>query len=143
MTLPQPKVVEMKMRKASAEVSLIMTVDDRINQILNDLNIVYNIIKRDNKASNELRVSLECNIHTDKRADPNTAGKFKANVEIVYQVVLNNTYTSDSISGDIDEIMHLVWPYLRSGAVHQLQLINLSFVGDKLPYDISRKSLKM
>lgn len=143
MTLPQPKVVEMDMRIASAEVNLIVPVNHHISQIRNDLNIVYNIIKRDGKASNELRVSLECNIYTDKRADPNTAGKFKAKVKIVYQVVLNNTYTSDSISGDIDEIMHLVWPYLRLGAVHQLQLINLSFVGDKLPYDVSRKSLKV
>lgn len=139
MTLPQPKVEEMTMRKASGEVSLEVPANDHISQIQNDLSIEYNIIKKDDETSNELKVSLSCDIHTEEGADPDTAGKLRANVEIVYQVVLNNTYTSDNISGDIDEIMQLVWPYLRLGAVHQLQLIDLSFVGDKLPYDVSRE----
>lgn len=140
MTLSQPKVEEMEMRKASGEVSLVESVDDRIEQIQIDMSVIYSIIKKDDEPSNELRVSLECSIHTDESADPDTAGKLKANVEIAYQVMLNKTYTSDNISSDIDEIMHLVWPYLRLGAVHQLQLINLSKVGDDLPYDISRKA---
>ena len=134
MTLPLPKIKEIDMRKASGEVSLVAPVNDNINQIRNDLNIAYSILKKDDGPSNELNVSLKCDIHTDDKADPKTAGKLKANVEIVYQVVLNDTFNPDNI----DDVMLVVWPYLRSGALHQMQLLGLGFVGDELPYDVWR-----
>lgn len=134
MTLPLPKIKEIDMRKASGEVSLVAPVNDNINQIRNDLNIAYSILKKDDGPSNELNVSLECDIHTDDKADPKTAGKLKANVEIVYQVVLNDTFNPDNI----DDVMLVVWPYLRLAALHQMQLLGLGFVGDELPYDVWR-----
>ncbi|WP_229131748.1 hypothetical protein [Bifidobacterium mizhiense] len=135
MTLSLPKIKEMDMRKAIGEVSLMVPVDGHINQIRNDLNIAYSIIKKDDEPSNELKVTLECDIHTDEKADPDTAGKLEANVEIVYQVVLNDTFNP----ANIEDVMLVVWPYLRLGALHQMQLIDLGFVGDELPYEVLRK----
>lgn len=135
MTPSLPKIEEMDMRKASGEVSLLVPVNGRTRHIRNDLYIAYSIIKKDDGPSNELKVTLECDIHTDEKADPNTAGKLKANVEIVYQVVLNDTFNPDSI----DDVMLVVWPYLRLAALHQMQLIDLGFVGDELPYEVLKK----
>lgn len=135
MTPSPPKIKEMDMRKASGEVSLMAPVDGHLNQIRNDLNIAYSIIKKDDGPSDELKVTLECDIHTEDKADPDTEGKLKANVEIVYQVVLNDTFNPDSI----DDVMLVVWPYLRLAALHQMQLIDLGFVGDELPYEVLKK----
>lgn len=135
MTPSPPKIKEMDMRKASGEVSLMAPVDGHLYQIRNDLNIAYSIIKKDDGPSDELKVTLECDIHTEDKADPDTAGKLKANVEIVYQVVLNDTFNPDSI----DDVMLVVWPYLRLAALHQMQLIDLGFVGDELPYEVLKK----
>ena len=134
MTPSLPKIKEMDMRKAIGAVSLMLPVHGQVTQIRDNLNITYSILKKDDGPSNELRVSLKCDLHTDDKADPKTAGKLKANVEIVYQVVLNDTFNPDNI----DDVMLVVWPYLRLAALHQMQLLGLGFVGDELPYDVWR-----
>ncbi len=118
--------------KSSGEINQARAANEQIKNIHNDLNISYSILKDSQGLNNTLSISLKCNIYTDKRADSASFGELKANVEIIYQVLLSSTFNPKYL----DDIMHSVWPYLRLGAAHQLQVINLGFVGEKLPLDI-------
>lgn len=130
MTSPAPRIKKLRMLKASGEIKLAIPEAGKISNIKNDLNIRYQTNK--NKPDNTLRVSLLCDIHTLHAADAEDTSKLKASVEIIYEVTLSSNFDPKYL----DETMQAVWPYLRAGAVHQLQLINLKDVGETLPYAI-------
>lgn len=135
MTSSATQIEKLDLRKASGEIELAVPVEGRIENIVSDLDIRYSPSEDGGKGEpdNSLKVLLRCIPHTEDDADSAMTGQLKATVEIIYQVHLSSKFDPN----DIDDIMHAVWPYLRSAAVHQLQLIDLTEVGFNLPYDLS------
>lgn len=127
-----PQIKRLNLRKASAEIRLAISVNGRSDEIRNDINIRYQVVKGENGAADSLRISLICDVHTDETADPDASGRFKANVGIIYEVILQGEYDHKYL----DDIMHSVWPYLRSAAVHQLQLLDIPEISATLPFNI-------
>ena len=110
-----------------------MPVNRRIKDVETELSINYDKIDDGKADVDRLKVGLLCIAHTAKDADINLVGRFNAEIEIVYEVVLTSKYDERYI----DHIMYAVWPYLRAGAMHQLKLLDVSQIGDTLPFDIS------
>lgn len=132
MTADALEIKEINICKSSGEINQAMATSGQIKNARNELNISYSVLKDSQGLNNTLNVSLKCEIHADKEAGFTSVPELKANVEIIYQILLGSTFNPKYI----DNIMHFIWPYLRSGAAHQLQVINLGFVGEKLPLDI-------
>ena len=126
------QIEEINICKSSGEINQARAANGQIKNVHNDLNISYSVLKDSQGLNNTLNISLKCNLYTDEEADSASFGELKANVEVIYQISLSNTFNPRYL----DDIMHYVWPYLRLGAAHQLQVINLGFVGEKLPLDI-------
>lgn len=122
-----PKITKLVMRKASGEIELISPLNGQIQHIVNEQKIRYEV--DDEYAGDTLKISLACDIHTTDIEESDVSGQLKAIVEIIYQVTLSSKFETDCL----DEIMGAVWPYLRAGAVHQLQLIDLD-MAETIPY---------
>lgn len=132
MTADALKIKEINICKSSGEINQAMTASGQFKNARNDLNISYSVLKDSQGLNDTLNVSLKCNIYTNNEADSARVEVLRANVEVIYQILLGSTFNPKYL----DNIMHFIWPYLRSGAAHQLQVINLGFVGEKLPLDI-------
>lgn len=126
------KIKEINLRKSSGEINQAIAANGQIKNVHNDFNISYLALNDGQGPDNILNISLKCNIYTRREANSASFGELSANVEVIYQVLLSSAFDSKYI----DDIMHSVWPYLRMGAAHQLQLINLGFIGEKLPLEV-------
>lgn len=132
MTADALEIKEINICKSSGEINQAMTASGQFKNARNDLDISYSVLKDSQGLNDTLSVSLKCNIYTNNEADFASVEVLRANVEVIYQILLGSTFNPKYL----DNIMHFIWPYLRLGAAHQLQVINLGFVGEKLPLDI-------
>lgn len=132
MTESAIKIEEINLRKSSGEINQAVAANGQIKNVHNDFNISYFVLNDGQGPNNILNISLKCNIYTKGEANFATDGELSAHVEVIYQVLLSSAFDSKYI----DNIMYSVWPYLRIGAAHQLQLINLGFIGEKLPLEV-------
>lgn len=125
-----PRIQHMEMYKASSEIVSAKSVNGEINNIMNDIKIRFN----DENAATQhrLKIDLICDVHTPDVDSDSPQGELKAIAEVAYEVLFDR-YEEQYI----DDIMALVWPYLRSAMKRQLELINLGSTAEKLPFDLS------
>lgn len=129
----EPTIKNIQLCKTISDLKLYRSVNKQILAIENDIDIRYKEPNEDDisNGKTELGVSLECDIHNSEDADTDKTGEIKALIEVVYTVYLD--YYSHEY---LDYVMSSVWPYLRSAAELQLQLLGLNPIAKRLPYKV-------
>lgn len=133
----KPRITHTQVQKSGGYIEKLHPVNHVVNKIVNTLAIEYEEVKGENKPSTppRLKINFKCDIHSNhnsKGFDAKKDGEIKAVVEIGMTVTLDH-YSHEYL----DYVMQSVWPYLRSAAQLQLQIIGLSQNADRLPYQIA------
>lgn len=134
----KPKIVHTRLFKACGFIEQFRTKQNKINNVINILGINYEEPKEvDSQGdSPQFKLAFKCSIRNTKDSNPETDGEIKATVEI------GLTITLDSYSPNyLNDVMQAAWPYLRTAAQLQLQILGLPQNADKLPYQIAPKEL--
>lgn len=129
----EPIIKNVRLFKTNSDIKVYRSVDKQIRAIENDIYIKYHEPEEENRSSSQVEfgASLECHIHNSEGSDPKETGEILALIEVMCTAYLD--YYSHEY---LNYVMSSVWPYLRSAAELQMQILDLNPVARQLPYKV-------
>lgn len=131
MALSKPRIISTQLYKTCGSIERIKFVHGKISNVHNILRLNYGEPKETDSHDDpvEFILDFKCNICNSQDSNTENDGELKASVEIKLTLVLDH-YSPEYLN----DVILSAWPYLRTAAQVQLQILGLGQNANKLPY---------
>lgn len=134
MALSKPRILSTRLYKTCGSIERIKFVHGKISNVHNILGLNYGEPKETDSHGDpvEFKLDFKCNICNSQGSNAENDGELKASVEIILTILLDH-YSPEYLN----DVILSAWPYLRTAAQVQLQILGLGQNADKLPYQVT------
>lgn len=134
MALSKPRILRTRLYKTCGSIERIKFVHGKISSVHNILGLNYGEPKETDSHGDpvEFKLDFKCNICSSPDSNAENDGELKASVEIILTVMLDH-YSPEYLN----DVILSAWPYLRTAAQVQLQILGLGQNADQLPYQVT------